>query len=208
MSQTYTLYSDASAPKTAALTATPAERTITVRGRNPSWVAVVNIPLTSFPSLADVPTQYRALLDAVIETAAKAILTRRIGTMSIKPASIEASLFTPDTIMSEATATNSDWLTKEELTAHWQQSHTRTLLVNDPRYQQSSQYRAAVSYFADLVTKLSGKTSQFKPEELDSIMAKLSPADLDTELGQFIVRRIEAIKNKPVAVQVDLLAML
>lgn len=202
------VYSDKEANKTAALNASPTDRTIVIRGRQPSWVAAINLPSSHWPDLSTVPAHFKPLIEAVIETSAKAILTRLIGSMAIKPTTINLAPFTPDNLISEATAVNSEYLSKDQLTALWETSQTRKDLISDPRYTTNSAYRGAVSYFADLVIKLSGRTSRFTPEELDKILARLNTDDLDTELGSFVVRRIEQLKAKPVQEKADLLDLI
>ena len=69
---------------------------------------------------------------------------------------------------------------------------------------QAKAFRQAVSNFGDLIGKLSGKTSQFTPKELDTILAKLDESDYETQMGAFVVRRIDAIRNRPVKADVDM----
>jgi lipid II:glycine glycyltransferase (peptidoglycan interpeptide bridge formation enzyme) len=150
---------------------------------------------------------YASLLGAVLDTAAKSILTRRIGEMSVFPTEIDDAIFSADAILTEATSGNSDWLSKEELTQAWEASVTRNSFTNDPRYLINAQYRKAVSAFADLVIKLAGKTSTYTESELDTMQVKMKEEDHDSELMAFMNRRIEQIRNKPAkpAFDMDLL---
>ena len=193
-------------------TAPTTHRAISIQFRNPARFAGIVIdgqPWQQMRSaLGEHGAAYAPLLDAVLETAAKAILTRRIGDMSVFPTFISASLFTADAILSEATSGNTEWLSKDELTALWKESATFKRFSADPRGQgnsaQAKAFRQAVSNFGDLIGKLSGKTSQFTPKELDTILAKLDEADYETQMGAFVVRRIDAIRNRPVKADVDM----
>lgn len=199
-----TLSTDA---KAARLLCAEGERTIVQNFRNPARTLAVNISTDAWLPIATAPEQFRPLLEVVLETAAKSILKRYADAFTLHPSAIPADLFTPDAIMAEAAGNNSEWLDKEQLTAAWEQSATRKQFITNPSYAANAAYRKAFAYYADLILKLAGKTTAYEPKELDVIVAKLSPADLDTPLGDFIVRRTEALRNKPqrAAVDMDLL---
>lgn len=188
------IYSD---PKAAPMPAAH-ERAITARFRTPSRSATVVINRQAWADMeAAVPSSYAPLLAAVLETAAKSILSKRLENMSIWPSEIDGSILTADAILSEANGANTDWLTREELAAAWEASATRQRFITNPNYTSSKAYRAAVEAYKELVLKLAGKTSQYEEKQLDSMLAKLDERDFETELGAFMIRRIEQIRNKP-----------
>lgn len=177
-------------------------RTIVQHWRNPSRTVAVNISNQPFAAAAaEVPPAYLPIITAVLEASAKRILKRTIENYNTLPTTLSSKLFTNDAIMEEAINGNSEWLSKEELTKAWETSATRQRYIADPRYTGSKEFRQAVNYLADLYMKLSGKTSTYKPTELDVMLAKLDDTDMTTEFGSFVLRRIEAIKNKPAASQ-------
>lgn len=185
------------------------KRLLTARFRNPARVAHVLISQAAWQEMeaalsAPEAAAYKPLLSAVLETAAKSILAKRLGDMSVWPNEISAALFTSDAILTEAAGANTEWLSKEELTQAWEQSATRANLTTDSRYQANKAYRQAVNMFADLIIKLSGKTSQYQESELDKMLVKLDEKDHETEFGTFVLRRIEQIRNKPVRATIDL----
>jgi hypothetical protein len=187
---------------TAELLTSPANsRVITSRFRNPARMAAVIIPNTAWQTMADsIGTDgapYAALLGAVLETAAKAILTRRIENMSLFPTEIDDAIFSDDAILTEATSGNSEWMSKEEVTAAWEASATRKAFIENPQYTANAHYRKAVANFADLIIKLAGKTSAYDVADLDIMQAKMKEEDHDGELVAFMNRRIEQIRNKP-----------
>lgn len=174
--------------------------------RAPARYAACIIPADAWQrmSASVQDASYKSLLEAVLDKAAKSILSARIESMSVFPTEIDDSIFSADAILSEAIGGNSEWLSKEELTALWEKSTTRTKYTTNPRYASDAHYRKAVNMFTDMILKLAGKTTSFTAEECDKILAKLSPEDMDTELGAFIVRRLEQIRNKPQRAEIDL----
>jgi len=187
---------------TAELLSAPANsRVITSRFRNPSRMAAVILPNTAWQtmerSIGTDGAPYAALLGAVLETAAKAILTRRIENMSLFPTEIDDAIFSDDAILTEATSGNSEWMSKEEVTQAWEASATRKAFIENPQYTANAHYRKAVANFADLIIKLAGKTSAYDVADLDVMQAKMKEEDHDGELVAFMNRRIEQIRNKP-----------
>lgn len=182
------------------------KRMIECSFRAPARYAACIIPADAWQRMSDAvaDASYKSLLEAVLDKAAKSILSARIENMSVFPSEIDGSIFSADAILSEAIGGNSEWLSKEELTQLWERSTTRTKYTTNPRYASDAHYRKAVNMFTDMVLKLAGKTTSFTAEECDKILAKLDAADMDTELGAFIVRRLEQIRNKPQRAEVDL----
>jgi hypothetical protein len=181
------------------------QRAITARFRNPARSATVILPDTAWITMtASVPAPYSALLGAVLETAAKSILSKRLESMTVWPSEIHADLLTPDAILSEASGANTEWLTKEELTQAWDASATRKAFLANPHYSSNKAYRSAVDMFKELVLKLAGKTSQYQESELDKILAKMHADDLETDFGGFVIKRIEALKNRPAKTAIDM----
>lgn len=187
----------------AALTATAAQRTILTRFRNPARTFAVNISNDAWQRVAHIDATYRPLLEAVIYSAAQAILARFINNAGMTPSTIPAHLFSNDAILEEANGNNSEWLTKEELTEAWKASATRAAIYNQSRYANEPAYRRAFTRFEELILKLAGKTSTYEEKELDTMLAKISDSDLGTAFGMFVVRRIEALRNKPQKTEVD-----
>lgn len=180
-------------------------RIITARFRNPARSATVIISNQAWKDMeATVPSSYAPLLAAVLETAAKSILSKRLENMTSWPSSIQSALFTADSILSEASGANTEWLTREELAQAWEQSATRNAFINNPAYATNKAYRQAVDMFKEMILKLAGKTSQYQEAELDKILAKLNASDFDTEMGSFIIKRVEQIRNKPAKAAIDL----
>ena len=189
----------------AALTATANQRTILTRFRNPARTFAVNISNDAWQRVSHIDATYRPLLEAVLYSAAQAILARYINNFSNgTPSTVPANLFSNDAILEEANGNNSEWLTKEELNEAWKTSATRSAIYNQQRYANEPAYRRAFTRFEEMILKLAGKTSTYEEKELDTMLAKLADADLGTAFGMFVVRRIEALRNKPARAEIDL----
>ena len=186
---------------------TPAanERLIIVRFKNPARAAAIAIPAEPWERMKrEVPLAYAGLLDAVLEKAAKDILSATLSSFTTWPGEIDAMRFTFDALMEQAAGSNSGWLSKEELANAWKASATRRAFYGDARFVSNPAYRKAVGKFEELILKMAAKNAAYKEEELDKILAKLADDDLTGEFGTFIVRRIEQIRNKPMTAEVDL----
>ena len=186
---------------------TPAsnERLIIVRFKNPARAAAIAIPAEPWERMKnEVPMAYASLLDAVLEKAAKDILSATLSSFTTWPSEIDAARFTFDALMEQAAGSNSGWLSKEELANAWKASATRKAFYGDARFGSNPAYRKAVAKFEELLLKMAAKNASYTMEELDKILAKIADEDLTGEFGTFIVRRIEQIRNKPMTAEVDL----
>ena len=181
------------------------ERLIVVRFKNPARAAAIAIPAEPWNTMrAEVPDAYAGLLDAVLEKAAKDILSATLSSFVTWPSEIGADRFALDSLMEQASGSNTGWLSKDELAAAWKASATRKAFYGDARFGTNPAYRRAVGKFEELILKMAAKNAAYKEEELDKLLAKLDDDDLSSEFGTFIVRRIEQIRNKPMAAEVDL----
>lgn len=183
------------------------EKTIKQGFKNPARAAFVNVPSEAWDKLRNsgIPDQYASLLDAVLVTAAKSIIKRAVDNLSgAIPATMPAHWFAADAILEEATATNNGMMSKAELEDAWQQSETRKRIMGSERYRTSREYRIAANAYADLILGLTARKPDYKDDDLDKMIAKLDEADLDTDFGAFVLRRVDAIKNKPAKPAFDL----
>jgi hypothetical protein len=192
----------------ATLTATAHQKTIVCRFRSPSRVIAANISNDAWTRVSHIDATYRPLLEAVLYSAAQSILSRYYlnvwETSKITISSIPAHLLSNDAILEEAAGKNSEWMSKEELQEAWKVSATRAGIYNQQRYATDRAYQRAFTRFEEMILKLAGKTSAYEEKELDTMLAKLADADLSTQFGQFVVRRIEALRNKPNKQEIDL----
>lgn len=174
------------------------ERRIVCTFKQPARRASIAIPDAPWSAVRrDVPEQYREAMLAILDKAAKDILSAHLKAFSIWPSTIDDSLFCTTALLDAATASGSEWMTKEEIEAAWAASTTRKIWVESASYTTNKEFRTQVAYYQTLITKLAGKTTSYTEAELDLMLAKWKEADMNSDLGQFMVRRIEAIRNKP-----------
>jgi hypothetical protein len=183
------------------------ERLITQRFKQPARVAHICVPATPWVNVtANAAPQYREVLLAVLDAAAKTALNKALNSFSQWPSTLPAAYWTETALLDSVTASSSEWMSKDEIEAAWRASVTRRLWVTRPDYTVNQAFRKAVAHFEALILKLAGKSSTYTSGDLDLMLAKLNEADLGTELGSFICRRVEAMKNKPVTeIECDLL---
>ena len=190
-------------PETAALSATSFQRTIVCRFRNPSRTVCVNVSSMVWTEMeaAVRNVTYKAILDSALTEAAKAIISQWANQYLVAggviPSEMPVSIVSAEAILDMAASSGSDWPSKEELTEQWKASATRAKIYSPEKYASNKQYRIAYTRFEELIIKFAGKTSQFEEKDLDVILTKLAESDYETGFGRFILKRIEAIKNKP-----------
>lgn len=86
--------------------------------------------------------------------------------------------------------------TREQLDSEFSKSATWARIVGSAMYKQNAQYRAIASVFKDKILALAGRShGSITDEDLDKILAKLEESDLDSQLGAYVVRRIQKIKK-------------
>jgi hypothetical protein len=146
-----------------------------------------------------VPSLFKPIVAAELEQSAKDILSNFIKgyAVGVHPMEIDAGMFSLPALIDQCTAKSIPWLSKEELTEQWRNSVTYQTWVTDTRFKTNKGFAQAVGVYTDWITRLAGKTSQYTPAELDSILAKLKADDYDSAVGQFILKRVAALQAKP-----------
>lgn len=157
------------------------------------WVQIPNLPWVEAQSL---PEQYRAIVEAALDNAAKDILLSYVKAYTVSPSELPAHIFSPESIIDAAGNNDSSWLTKEELETAWKESDTRKRIIENQKYKDSAEYRKVANLYADYVLKLSGKRADIPADKLDWILAKIEDTDLSGEFGIFVSKRISALKMK------------
>lgn len=193
----------------------PGESIVTVTWRNPARTAAINLPaavaIAMNDKLSAVPEEFRSIISDSLTGAAKSILKSYCEAYSTIPSDIPASLLTLEEIIDGATTASGGWMPAEELQRAWEQSATRKQWVVDRAdlYRSNREFRRQVNDYAEQLLKLAGKRSQYTEQQLDKLLAKLAEPDLDTELGEFVVRRVKGLKlalaRKPAEIAADLL---
>jgi len=167
---------------------------VTVYAKNPARVYYVTVPDIS---LAEVPIEYRAILYRAVDDLLAGAL-KRVLTTNPDATSCSDSLFTLEAI---SAAAGRERMTSARLLTLWRQSHKYVFTVA-PQFtvlQGSAllRYKGRVDKVETLMKALTGRQPelQFTSVDLDSILVNLAPEDIDTEFGQYIAERCEAIRE-------------
>lgn len=155
--------------------------------------------------LETVPSLFKPIVDNQLRQAAKDIATDYLKgyAVGVVPATIDSGYFSVSALIDRASNAGIQWLSKEGLAEAWKLSATYQAWIARSEFRTNPKFAKAVGYYSDLITKLSGKTSSYKADDLDLILAKLNADDYSTPMGQFVTRRVEALKAKPVSEDVD-----
>lgn len=206
-----TIYTSREAANTAAPAAntTNAPRLIEVFKRNPTKYAGVWLDVNSIPNTDSVPTQYRAIIDAAITKAVKAIIDDHAFSGTYEPSWIPVHKLSTEAILAATAQSATTWLTKEEVATGWTQSATyktfqTKMLTLEPA--QRKGYLKAMELYGEAINKLSAKSVRsISPEQATTMLAKLADADLSTAWGEFVAGRLGTIaaREEPEAFDLD-----
>lgn len=173
---------------------------IEVFKRNPTKYAGVWIDSAAIPDTSAVPSQFRAIVDAVILRAAKSIIDDHAFSGTYEPSWIPADKLSTAAIIAATQASATTWLSKEEVSQGWLQSATyrgfQAKMLTLETAQRKS-YLKALEAFGDNINKLSAKSVRsIMPEQAQTMLAKLADADLQSTWGEFIATRLGTIANR------------
>lgn len=157
--------------------------------------AVVPAECITAPELKDSP--FRALVESALCSAAETVLRDWVNQEGDSCFEIPAEQFNRPNLI-ETFMGRESWLSKEALDLAFTQSQTWNRIVSRPEFKSNKSYQRAANLFKDSILKLSGKNTSLKPELCDAILVKLDDADLSTEFGAFVVKRLGQIKNRSV----------
>lgn len=88
------------------------------------------------------------------------------------------------------------WMSGEELEQAFTASATWQRISSREEFKSNRTYQAAAERYKDAILKLGGKATRYEDEKIDAIISKLEPADLESDLGAFVLRRLESMKKK------------
>lgn len=143
----------------------------------------------------EVPESFRALVESALMSAAEEVLKRHVNE-NPNQMEVSADVFAR-TALTEAFLQRGDsWLTKQELEVGFTASATWARIAGREEFKSNKAYQAAAHSFKDTILKLTGKNVQIDSDRCDTILAKLEDSDLETEFGQFVVRRLSALKAR------------
>lgn len=153
----------------------------------------------------EVPESFRALVESVLLSSAESVLKNFVNS---EPNSMEmdSEAFTRPELVSQFMLKSDSWMSKEELEVGFTMSATWKRIASKPEFTSNKQYQIAAQMFKDTILKLTGKAVQLSADKCDAILAKLEDADLETDVGAFIVKRLTSLREKQ-AQEFDLSAL-
>jgi len=173
---------------------------VTRYAKNPARVYYIDVPRID---LSTVPQDFRAIVAAAVEDlledALKGYLSRNGGEEAPMPmCNVPETLFTLDAI---SAASGRARMTSARLLTLWRESHKYVFTVA-PRFTELQgsallRYKGRVEKVEALMKALTGRQPelQLTSPDLDSILINLAPEDINTEFGQYVAERCEAIRE-------------
>lgn len=143
----------------------------------------------------EVPESFRALVEAALASQAVEVL-KSFCEENPNSMEIPSELFTRPNLTESFLVRGDSWLTKSELELGFTASKTWKRISSDERFNSNQTYKNAANAFRDTILKLSGKAVTLEVSKCDAILSKLEDDDLESQVGQFIVKRINAIRAK------------
>lgn len=144
----------------------------------------------------EVPESFRALVESALLSSAEAVLKAHCNE---EPHAMEvnaAEMFSRVALTEAFLQRGDSWLTKQELEIGFTASSTWKRITSREEFKTNSAYQAAANSFKETILKLTGKNVQIDSDRCDTILAKLEDSDLETDFGQFVVRRLTSLKAR------------
>lgn len=153
--------------------------------------------LLPFACLAapEVPESFRALVEAALLSSAKDVL-KSFCEENPNSFEIDSSSFNRDVLTSNFMSNGSNWMKKGELETAFVASATWKRISSRPEFANNKTYQIVANRFKDTILKLSGKATVISPDDADKILSKIEDADLETPFGEFVVNRLDSMKNR------------
>lgn len=140
---------------------------------------------------------YHKLMQAVLRTQSEVVINQWADSHDVLPSEFPIELLTVEALSANYFAKSaSTWIGKAELEGMWKASATWMRISGSEGFKTNKAYAAAASALTDLILKMSGKVSMIPLDKLDKIVAKLEDADLETPMGEFILRRAQQMREK------------
>lgn len=153
--------------------------------------------LIGFESLSapEVPENFRALVESALVSSAEDVL-KKFCSDNPNSFEISANCFTRENLVESFISRGNLWLGKKELEIAFTGSATWKRIASRPEFSSNKTYQAVANRFKETILKLSGKATVISPEDADQILCKIEDSDLETNFGEFIVNRLESMKNR------------
>lgn len=147
------------------------------------------------------PKYHEFLELSLLELAGRRLL--KFSEKATEANEIPCNLFLPDNLLewSKEDKAESMWINKEELEAGFKSGKTWERISSREEFKNKDhsahrQYHAMVNQLLEQLLKFSAKNCTLTENQIDRILVKLDPQDLDTDWGTFIAFRAENLKKK------------
>lgn len=154
-------------------------------------------------SAPEVPEAFRALVECALSESASSVL-KTYCDQEENSYEVNAELFTRPNLTEAFMQRGEVWLSKQELELGFTASATWKRITSRQEFQNNTAYKAAAEQFKAAILKLTGKAVQMKKEQCEAILAKLSPEDLETNFGNFVVKRLTQLSRKQISEEFNL----
>jgi len=147
-------------------------------------------------SAVDAPECFRPLIECALFSAAQDKL-KMFCEENPNSFELQDDFFNRD-LLSEwfVSGNGSKWLGKKELEIAFTGSATWKRIASRPEFSNNKTYQAVANRFKETILKLSGKATVISPDDCDAILSKIEDSDLETQFGEFVVNRLETMKNR------------
>lgn len=139
---------------------------------------------------------FRALVESALMATAESVLKDYCTAQPNNFEVLTTEFDRPQLIERFISGANSGWMTADELEAAFKASATWARISSREEFKTNRTYQAAAERYKDAILKLSGKATRYEDEKIDAIISKLAEDDLESELGAFVLRRLDAMKKK------------
>jgi hypothetical protein len=147
-------------------------------------------------SAVDAPESFRALIECALQSAARSVL-KDFCEDNPNSFEVDEEKFSRVSLSEYFVSGNgSNWLGKKELEIAFTSSATWKRIASRPEFQNNKTYQAVANRFKETILKLSGKATQIPGEQCDVLLSKIEDSDLSTPFGEFVVSRLDAMKNR------------
>ena len=159
----------------------------------------VVLPATAMPDTSDVPANYRPIVDAALQLAAKGLLASYLGDKSKTREFIPREALSSDRILNAASEkAMSAGMTPERLLSLWKAT-SKALTVQRKLATQTGPalkaYQVTVSRHEERIKTLASKVSKsLSDSDLDKLLTNMDDDDYSTPYGFYVVAKIEALR--------------
>jgi len=156
-------------------------------------VAVV-LPMENLVA-PEVPESFRALVESALLSQAEATL-KTFCAENPNSFEIDETMFDRPNLVESFMNRGSLWLGKKDLEIAFTSSATWKRIASRPEFSSNKTYQMVANRFKETILKLSGKATVISPDDCDAILSKIEDSDLETQFGEFVVSRLESMKNR------------